>query len=95
MIVEISAVPIGVGESLSTYVAEVLKIIKQKGLKHQLTSMGTIVELNDFDELCSLLKEFDKRLTELGSRRNYYVIKIDSKKTTMEDKVKSVIDKIR
>ena len=95
MIVEISAVPIGVGESLSMYIAEVLKIIKQKGLRYQLTSMGTIIELNDFDELCNLLKEFDKKLTELGSKRNYNVIKIDSKKTTMENKVKSVLDKIK
>ncbi len=95
MIVEISAVPIGVGTSLSRFVAEVIKIIEKKGLKHQLNPMGTVLEIDDFDELCELLKEIDTRLHELGSARNYYVVKIDSARKKMDDKVKSVLEKLR
>ncbi len=97
MIVEISVVPIGVGESLSKYVAEVLKILEERGLKYQLTPMGTIVELEEFDELCRLLKDFDSKLFEMGSKRNYYVLKIDNriKGSSMEYKIKSVLEKMR
>ena len=94
MIVEISAVPIGVGKSLSRFVAEVIKLIERRGIRYQLNPMGTILEVNDFRELCDLLEEIDSKLYELGSERNYYVIKIDGAKKRMDDKVKSVIEKL-
>jgi len=96
MIVEISVIPIGVGESLSSFIAEIIKIIERRNLKYQLTSMGTILEIKDYDELCTLLKEFDSALFSKGLRRNYYVLKIDSriKKSSIEYKVKSVLEKL-
>jgi len=45
MIVEISIVPIGVGESLSSYVAEALKVIKEWCKSYKLTPMGTIFKV--------------------------------------------------
>jgi uncharacterized protein (TIGR00106 family) len=97
MIVEISAVPIGVGDSLSGYIAEVVGVLDRKGIKYQLTPMGTIIEIDSYDELSALLKEFDKALFGKGSPRNYYVIKIDHrvKKTSMEHKVESVLEKLK
>ncbi len=44
MIVDISVVPIGVSESLSQYISEIIKFLREKGIKHQLTAMGTIME---------------------------------------------------
>lgn len=96
MIVEISVVPVGVGESLSKYVAEVIKILKEKNIKHELTAMGTILELNSFSELCEILEEINEKLFSLDSPRNYFVLKIDVRKKggKMENKVRSVLEKI-
>ncbi len=96
MIVELSAVPIGVGESLSKYVAKVLEVIKEYGVKHELHPMGTVMELESFDQLSKLLQEIDRVLFEEGSPRNYFVIKIDhrAKGGRMEDKVRSVVEKL-
>ena len=44
MVVNFSIVPIGKGNSLSTQVAEVLKIVSESGINYKLHAMGTILE---------------------------------------------------
>ncbi len=96
MIVELSVVPIGVGESLSFYIAKVLEIIKKSGVKYDLNPMGTVFEVEGFSELTKILEKIDEAMIKLGSGRNYYVVKIDRRvrKSSMEQKVKSVIEKL-
>ncbi len=96
MIVEISVVPIGVGESLSSYVSEVIKAIRDKKIKYQLNPMGTVIEVESFSELGELLDEVNERMKSMGVPRVYVVIKADwrRKETSMEHKVKSVEEKL-
>ncbi len=97
MIAELSVVPIGVGESLSSYVSEVLKLLDEKGVKYELNPMGTVVEVDSFAELGKLLDEVKERLENLGVPRIYITLKVDwrKKKTSMEYKVKSVKEKLK
>ncbi len=44
VILEFSVTPLGVGESVSKYVARCLEIVEQSGLDYQLHAMGTLVE---------------------------------------------------
>ncbi len=96
MIVELSVVPIGVGESLSSYVAKVLEVIKDSGVKYELNPMGTVFEVDSFTELAEILEKIDEVLISSGSRRNYYVVKVDRRlgRGSMEQKVKSVMEKL-
>lgn len=92
MIVEISFVPIGIGTSLSRYIAEVVKNIEKSGLKFQLTPMGTIVE-GDWEDISDLIDQSHKLIFEMGIERIITNIKIDyrlDKKSSMEDKMNSV-----
>ena len=97
MIVELSVIPIGVGESLSKYIAEVVKLFEEKGIKHQLTSMGTIFEIEDYVKLGNLLQEINETLLEMGVGRVYMVVKSDFRieKSSMEQKVKSVMERLK
>ena len=52
-IVEFSVVPIGVGVSLSKYIARCMDIIDRSGLKYSFHPMGTIVE-GDLDDILEL-----------------------------------------
>ncbi|RLI75552.1 thiamine-binding protein [Archaeoglobales archaeon] len=92
MIVEISIVPIGIGESLSRHVAEAVKVLKEKCKDYKLTPMGTIVEIESFKELGEILDEIVEKFVEMNVPRIYTVIKSDFrvKKTTMEYKVERV-----
>ena len=63
MIVDFSIFPIGVGESLSTYVAEVFKIIEERGLPYEHHAMGTNIE-GDWDAVMRLIKTCRDRMFE-------------------------------
>ncbi len=67
MIVEISAVPIGVGESLSSYVAKVIEVLKEEGVNYNLGPMGTSFEVENFKRLAEILE----KLTELCLRLDH------------------------
>ena len=63
MIANFSVVPIGEGNSLSSQVAEVLKIVDESGINYKLHSMGTILE-GDWDEILGLIKKCHERMLE-------------------------------
>lgn len=100
VVAELSVVPLGTSSTeLSTYVAEAVKTIKQaKGVKWQLTPMGTIVETDSLDKLLSLVKEAHESLFKIGAKRVSTLIKIDDRRDThgerMKEKVDSVLTKI-
>jgi uncharacterized protein (TIGR00106 family) len=95
MIVELSVVPIGVGESLSSYVAKAVKVIEKSGLEYRITAMGTILKVNSFEELGKLVDEIIKSLRD-DCPRVYIVVKADERFRDVEIdyKVKSVEDKL-
>ncbi|MCX7987820.1 MAG: MTH1187 family thiamine-binding protein [Thermodesulfovibrio sp.] len=95
MIAQFSIVPLGVGVSVSEYVAKAVKIVDESGLPYRLHAMGTIVE-GDWDEIMELIKKCkDAVLKE--TERIIIDIKIDDRKGhsgRIEGKVLSVERKI-
>ena len=66
-LVAVSIAPVGVGEELSEYVAEVVKVIKNSGLKNQTYSMFTEIE-GPYDEVMAVIKEATFVLADKGVR---------------------------
>ncbi|AEH25011.1 MTH1187 family thiamine-binding protein [Pyrococcus yayanosii] len=96
IIIEFSVVPLG-ELSLSRYVAEIIKLLKEKGVKHQLTPMGTIIEVSSIEEGFKIIAEAHELMFKLGAKRVLTNIKIDDrrdKERGMEDKVRSVLEKV-
>lgn len=56
MIAQFSIVPLGVGASVSSYVAKVIKIVDESGLPYRFHAMGTIVE-GEWDQIMNLIKK--------------------------------------
>ncbi len=94
---EVTVVPMGTGSpSLSKYVAEVLKLVKESGIKYQLTPMGTILE-GDLDEIFSLVRRMHEVPFSEEIKRVVTTLKIDDRRDkplTMESKVKAVTSKM-
>ena len=94
-IMEISIVPVGTSTaSVSSYVRDAVKILKdEKNIKHELTSMGTIIEADSVEELLSLANKMHNIILKGDVQRVVTSIKIDDrrdKKLKMEEKIKSV-----
>jgi uncharacterized protein (TIGR00106 family) len=95
ILAEFSITPIGAGESLSTYVAECMKIVKESGLPHELTAMGTIVE-GEWDEVMAVIKACHM-VVRAKCRRVSTLIKIDDREAPpgrIKAKVESVLKKL-
>lgn len=96
MIIELSVIPIGVGPSLSEYVADVMKVIENSGHKYESHSMGTNIECG-WDDVIPLVKECHDALKEKGVARISTTVRISErtdKPYTMEGKMKSLDEKL-
>jgi len=96
-VMEISVVPIGTGSpSISHYVAECVAIVREKGLRYEVTSMGTNVE-GDLRELLSIAEQMHELPFKRGAQRVVTSIKIDDrrdKRLSMRGKKEAVEKKL-
>jgi len=96
VIVDLCVVPIGVGVSLSPYVAACEHILTEAGLDTQLHANGTNIE-GEWEEVFEAIKSCHEELHRMGAPRITTTIKLGTrtdKKQTMNDKVKSVQQKL-
>ena len=98
VIAEVVIVPYGTGTtSLSGYVAEVEKKLKEFDLKTMLTPMGTILE-GDLDVVLQAVRAAHEIPFNQGALRVGTSLRIDERRDkdiTMESKVRSVEEKLR
>jgi len=97
-IAEVSIVPLGTGSpSISTHVARAISALQQeKGVKHELTSMGTIIE-GDLDSILQAVRRMHLATFGEGILRVVTTIKIDDrrdKELTSQGKIESVLKKL-
>lgn len=75
VIVELSLFPMDKGCSVSHFVARAVSLIRQSGLAHQLTPMGTCIE-GEWDEVMAVVDACFKALAA-DSDRVYLTLKAD------------------
>jgi len=96
VLVDICVVPMGVGVSVSKYVAACEKIFASAGLSHQLHSYGTNVE-GDWDEVMAAIKKCHETVHEMGAPRIGTTIRMGTRtdrEQSMQDKIDSVNSKL-
>jgi len=97
VIVDLTVVPIGVGVSLSKYVAACENVLKRPGLKIQLHANGTNIE-GEWDDVFAAIKECHEKVHAMGAPRIHTNIKLGTRtdrEQSLEDKVNSVVAKQR
>ena len=96
MIMDLCIVPLGVGVSVSTYVAECHLVLQAAGLRTQLHAYGTNIE-GDWDVVMAAVKQCHERVHAMGAPRITTTIKLSTRTDrdqTMADKVRSVVEKL-
>jgi uncharacterized protein (TIGR00106 family) len=96
VIVDLCVVPIGVGVSLSTYVAACEKLLAQSTLVYNLHANGTNIE-GDWDAVFAVVKQCHEVVHQMGAPRIFTTLKVGTrtdKTQHMGDKIRSVQDKL-
>lgn len=95
MIADLTVVPIGVGVSLSKYIATCEDVLQQAGLKTTLHPNGTAIE-GEWDAVMAAVKACHEKVHGMGAPRIFTTLKIGTRtdrRQSLEDKVESVVAK--
>jgi uncharacterized protein (TIGR00106 family) len=96
LIADLCVVPIGVGVSVSKYVAACETVLKEAGLEHRLHAYGTNIE-GGWDEVMAAIKRCHEVIHGMGAPRISTTLKMGTRTDrdqSMDDKVRSVEEKL-
>jgi uncharacterized protein (TIGR00106 family) len=96
VIADVCIIPMGIGTSVSKEVTACEKVLRESGLKTQLHAYGTNVE-GEWEQVFDAVRKCHELLHAMGVPRISTSIKVGSrvdKAQTMEDKVRSVEEKL-
>jgi uncharacterized protein (TIGR00106 family) len=97
VILDLCVVPLGVGVSLSKYIAACEQVLSKAGLKIQLHAYGTNIE-GEWDDVMAAVKRCHEALHEMGVPRISSSIRLGTRidrVQTMDDKIRSVEEQLK
>lgn len=96
VLADVSVVPLGVGVSLSKYVAACEKVFAETSMNIRLHAYGTNIE-GEWEEVFSAIKRCHEIIHQMGAPRISTVIKVGTRTDrdqTLNDKIESVKAKL-
>ena len=96
VMIDLCVVPLGVGVSVSEYIAECEKILNEAGLETHLHAYGTNVA-GDWEDVFTAVRRCHERVHDLGAPRITTTIKVGTRTDrvqTMDEKIVSVQQKL-
>jgi len=96
--IHIKVIPLGVGTSISDYVAEAIRTLRELGYSPLIESGETAVEIKNLEEVGKIVKHVNEKLARMGVRRVLTFVSIDyrmDKSRSVEDKVFTVRSKLK
>ena len=90
VMIDLSVVPIGVGVSVSAYVAACERVLQEAGVSHTLHAFGTDIE-GEWDDVFAAVKRCHEVVHQMGAPRVHSSLRVG----TRTDKAQSLDDKVR
>jgi uncharacterized protein (TIGR00106 family) len=90
VLADLSIVPLGVGVSLSTYVAACERVLREAGLEPRLHAFGTNVE-GEWEAVLGAVRRCHEVVHGMGAPRVHTAMKL----STRVDRAQSLDDKLR
>ena len=97
VVLDLCVVPIGVGTSVSEYVAACQRVLEEAGLSHRMHAYGTNVE-GEWGPVFDAVRRCHEAVHALGAPRISTSIRVGTRTDraqTMDDKVRSVAERLR
>lgn len=92
VIIDLCIVPLGVGVSVSKYVAECQRVLIEAGLEHKLHAYGTNIS-GEWDEVFAAVKSCHERVHAIGAPRITTTIKVGTR-TDKDQSIQAKIDSV-
>ncbi len=98
-VIDVSIIPVGTPTpSLSSYIAQAVKVLQtEKGIKYELTALGTYIE-GDLDQLLTVVSRMHKAVLDAGAVRVVTSLRIDERRDKpawgLADRVASLKSKL-
>lgn len=92
VLLDLCVVPLGVGVSVSEYIAACQRVLKEAGLKHEMHMYGTNIE-GEWDDVMAAVKKCHDVVHQMGVPRISTSIRLGTRidrNQSMEDKIRSV-----
>ncbi len=96
VIIDLCVVPVGVGVSVSKYVAACQNIFEEMNLTYKMHAYGTNIE-GEWEDVMAAVKRCHEAVHDMGAPRISSTMRLGTRtdrNQTMEDKVKSVEGKL-
>jgi len=96
VIADLCLVPLGVGVSLSSYIAACERVLKEAGLEIRLHAYGTNIE-GEWDAVFTAIRRCHEVVHAMGAPRISSTLKIGTRTdrvASMDEKVRSVQEKL-
>jgi uncharacterized protein (TIGR00106 family) len=96
VMVDLSVIPLGVGISLSPYVAACERVLTEAGLTTRLHAFGTNIE-GEWDKVFAAIQRCHQEVHKLGAPRVATTIRVSTRtdrEQSMDEKVESVRRKL-
>lgn len=93
---DLCLIPIGVGVSVTDYIAECQNVLQEAGLEYQLHAYGTNIE-GEWDQVMVAIKRCHERVHAMGAPRISSSVKLGTRtdrEQTLQDKIDSVESKL-
>jgi len=95
VIASLAIFPTSEGATVSRYVKEMIKVIRESGLKHETGGMSTTIESPDMETLCRVITKAHEVLAGMGVKRIHIDLHVDHRldiEATIQSKVDAVKD---
>jgi uncharacterized protein (TIGR00106 family) len=96
VILDLCVIPMGVGVSVSRYIAACEKVLQEAGLKTALHAYGTNIE-GEWDDVMAAVKRCHEIIHQMGAPRISTTIRLGTRTDrdqSMNDKIRSVEEKL-
>jgi uncharacterized protein (TIGR00106 family) len=97
-IVSLKVVPVGVGTSVSRYIARVVALLEEHGYKPMVTPDTTVIQVQDLSEIGAIVRIVHDELYSMGVPRIVTVVMVDDRRDveerTPEELVQAVMARV-
>lgn len=97
-IVSFKVIPVGVGTSVSRYIARVIALLEEHGYKPVVTPDTTVIQVDDLSEVGAILRMIHDELYSMGVARTITIVMVDDRRDveerTPDEIVRSVVAKV-